>query len=74
MLPNIIKHNQTAYVTDRYIGGSIRLISDILEYNEENNIGGILFSADFETTFDLVEHSFILAALESFGFGPQFTH
>ena len=48
VLPNIIKHDQTAHVTGRYIGESIRLISDILEHTEENNIDGILFSADFE--------------------------
>ena len=38
VLPNIIKHDQTAYVTGRYIGESIRLISDILEYTEENTL------------------------------------
>ena len=32
------------------------------------------FGADFEIAFDSVEHSFILATLESFGFGPQFFH
>ena len=74
VLPNIIKHDQTAYVTGRYIGESIHLISDMLEYTEENNIDGILFSADFEKAFDSVEHSFILATLQSFGFGPQFIH
>ena len=67
-------HDQTACVTGRYIGESIRLISDILEYTEENNNDGILFSADFEKAFDSVEHSFILASLESFGFSPQFIH
>ena len=46
----------------------------MLEYTEENDTDGILFSADFEKTFDSVEHSFILATLESFGFGPQFFH
>ena len=74
VLPNIIKHDQTAYVTGRYIGESIRLISDILEYTDENNIDGILFSADFEKAFDSLKHSFILATLQSFGFGPQFIH
>ena len=74
VLPNIIKHDQTAYVTGSYIGESIRLMSDILEYTEENNIDGILFSADFEKSFDSVVHSFILATLQSFGFGPQFIH
>ena len=33
---------------------------------------GILFSADFEKAFDSIEHTFIFATLESFGFGPQF--
>ena len=61
-------------LTGRYIGESIRLISNILEYTEENNTDRILFSADFEKAFDSVEHSFILATLESFGFGPQFIH
>ena len=31
-LTSIISHDQTAYVKGRYIGESIRLISDILEY------------------------------------------
>ena len=74
VLPNIIKHDQTAYVTGRYIRESICLISDILEYTEGNNIDRILFSADFEKAFDPVEYSFILATLESFGFGPHFIH
>ena len=74
VLPNIIKHDQTAYVAGRYIGEFIRLMTDILEYTEENNIDEMLFSADFEKAFDSVEHSFILATLESFVFGPQFIH
>ena len=54
----------------RYIGESIRLINDILEYTE-NNAPGMLFSADFEKAFDSVEHKFIFAVLKSFGFGSQ---
>ena len=56
----------------RYIGESIRLIMDLLQYTEENSICGILFSADFEKAFDSMEHSFIFATLKSFGFGAQF--
>ena len=72
VLASIIKSDQTAYVEGRYIGESIRLISDILEYTEDHGIDGVLFSADFEKAFDSIEHPFILATLESFGFGPQF--
>ena len=50
----------------RYIGESIHLISDILEYVDENELSGILFSADFEKAFDSIEHPFISATLQSF--------
>ena len=71
VLSNIVKYDQTAYVKGRYTGGSICLISDILEFTE-NNVPGVLFSADFEKAFDSVEHNFIFAVLKSFGFGSQF--
>ena len=60
------------YVKDRYIGESVRLINDMLEYADKNNIEAILFSADFEKTFDSVDHTFILAVLKSYGLGPDF--
>ena len=72
ILSSIVKCDQTAYVKGRHIGISIRLISDILEYNEENDISGILFSVDFEKAFDSIQHAFLFAVLKSFGFGPQF--
>ena len=72
VISSIIKSDQTAYVAGRYIGESIRLISDISEYVNENELSGILFSADFEKAFDSIEHPFIFAALQSFGFGPEF--
>ena len=48
ILTSIVCCNQTAYVKGRYIGESICLITNLLQYTEENSIGGILFSADFE--------------------------
>ena len=71
VLTSIVHCDQTACVKDRYIGESIRLITDLLAYTEENSIGGILLSADFEKAFDSIEHSFIFATLKSFGFGAQ---
>ena len=57
---------------DRYIGESIRIIDDILDYTENNGLPGILFSADFEKAFDSIDHTFILAVLKKFGFGNDF--
>ena len=53
---------------------SIRLINDILEYKDENDIEALLFSANFEKAFDSVEHSFIISTLRAFGFGSDFIH
>ena len=71
-LTSLIKADQTAYVKDRYIGESVRLINGMLEYADKNSIEAILFSADFEKAFDSIDHTFILAVLKSYGFGPDF--
>ena len=63
VLPNIINYDQTAYVKNRYIGKSIRVIDDI---------DGILFAADMEKAFDSLEHNFIFSTLTKFGFGQEF--
>ena len=72
VIRKLVHWDQTAYVGNRNIGESVRLISDILEYMDENDIEAILFSADFEKAFDSVEHSFIISTLKAFGFGPDF--
>ena len=67
MLKNVICHDQTAYIKGRYIRESIRLMQDIIEYvdlEEEE--------ADTEKAFDSVNHNFIFATSEKFGFGPEF--
>ena len=68
----MIHSDQTAYLKDRYIGESVRLISDILEYTDNNDIEAILFSADVEKAFDSIDHCFLLSVLKSFGFGLDF--
>ena len=71
-IAKLVHCDQTAYVNNRYIGESYRLISDILEYTNENDIEAILFSADFEKAFDSIKHPFLFAVLKSFGFGADF--
>ena len=52
VIHKVIHYDQTAYVKDRYIGESVRLIDDLLAYAESENLDGILFAADIEKAFD----------------------
>ena len=55
----------------RYIAECIRLIFDLIERAEEENIPEILLLIDFEKAFDMVEWSFLLKTLDLFGFGRE---
>ena len=68
VLPNIIHHNQTGYVKDRFIGETIRSIFDIMDYTVEKNIPGLLIFIHF----DSVEWGFLFKCLEAFNFGSDF--
>ena len=47
-------------------------MNDSLKCVDNNNIEAILFSADFEKAFDSADHTFLIATLTEFGFGPDF--
>ena len=68
----MVTSDQTAYIPGRFIGESIRLISDILYYTEAVKLEGYILAADMKKAFDSVDHNFIIAALEAYGFGPNF--
>ena len=72
ILPTLISLQQTAYVKNRFIGESGRLISDIIEINGFFNITGFLVTMDVEKAFDSLDHSFLISVLKKFGFGKSF--
>ena len=55
VLPIIINKSQTGYVKGRYIGESIRTISDIMSFTKTHNIPGLAVFPDFEKAFDSLE-------------------
>ena len=71
VLPTIIGSNQTGYVKGRYIGESIRIITDMMSFTKKKNIPGIAVFLDFEKAFNSIEWSYLQKCLEVFNFGPQ---
>ena len=72
VLPKIIKNDQTAYVANRFLGESVRLISDVLNIAKTLNIDGYLMTVDIQKAFDSVDHNFMYACLKRFGFDESF--
>ena len=69
---SLISTKQTACIKKRFIGEGGRLISDIVDTYDRNNIGGYLVTTDIEKAFDSLDHKFILTVLKKTAFGKNF--
>ena len=72
VISSIANENQVAYVNNRFISESGRLISDVLEITNSLDIEGLLMTVDIEEAFDSINHSFLMCVLKKFGFGNAF--
>ena len=72
VLSSLISTQQTAYIKNRFTGEGGRLITDIVNICDRNNIGGFLVTIDIEKAFDALDHKFIFAVLKKSGFGKNF--
>ena len=72
VISSIVNENQVAYVNNRFISESGRLISDVLEITNSLDIEGLLMTVDIEEAFDSINHSFLMCVLKKFGFGNDF--
>lgn len=55
----------------RYIGEYTRLILDIIQRREEDQIPDLLLLVDFEKAFDSLEWDFMFKCLNFLGFGES---
>ena len=72
VLPNLISSQQTAYVAQRCINESGRLISDLLSVAKKMKVKGYLVTIDIEKAFDSLSHTFLISVLEKCGFEKTF--
>ena len=68
VISTIVNKNQVAYVNNRFISESGRLISDVLEITDFLDIEGLLMTVDIEKILDSINHSFLMCVLKKFGF------
>ena len=71
-LHNIVNPDQSGFLKGRNIGNNIRLILDIIDYTNLNDIPGAILLLDIEKAFDSVSHDFLFQVLKHFNFGDQF--
>ena len=67
VLATLINNDQTGFIAGRYIGENIRLLFDIMEYAEENDIPDLFLLIDFEKAFDSISWNI----LKFFNFGES---
>ena len=72
VLPQLIHTDQIGFMkVDRFFGQNMRLLCDLLEQTELENIPGILLQLDFRKAFDTIEWPLIQQVLTIFNFGAS---
>ena len=71
VLSNLISPQQTAYIENKFIGESGRLIAYMVEITDILN-QGFLVTMEIKKTFDSLDHTLVISVLKKFGFGNNF--
>jgi len=71
-LNNLIDSDQSGFLKGRNIGNNIRLLIDIIQFSESNDVPGAIVLLDIEKAFDCVNHNFLFEVLKRFNFGNKF--
>ena len=64
--------HQVGYIKNRYIGENIRILYDILQYADIEQMEAYITHIDFEKAFDSVEWPFLFDTLKTLNFGENF--
>lgn len=71
-LNEIIDEEQSGFMPGRNITNNIRLILDMIDYNEYILDDSLILFIDFYKAFDTISHQFITRVIQFFGFGEGF--
>jgi hypothetical protein len=72
VIGSIVGSDQTCGIPNRFSSEHVRLLQDVIDYSNHNNLGGALVSLDQEKALDRVDWPFMLRVLQKMNFGPSF--
>jgi hypothetical protein len=72
VISDVIQPEKVAYIKGRFIGSNVRLVHDVFDFYNDNNLSGIIMFADFQKAFDSLEWDFLFKTLDRFNFGESF--
>ena len=64
VLSSVISNDQTGFLPNRHFGENVRLILDIIEYTDVNDVPGTHFFIAFEKAYDKLEWEYVQKCLE----------
>ena len=71
VLGKLIDARQIAYVNERFIGESGRLIADVSKVCGMQKLSGYLLTVDFEKAFGSLNNNFLIVVLKKYGFSDD---
>ena len=67
-LEHIIDKDQRGFQKNRRISSNIRMIFELIQHSEKENLDNIILQLDFEKCFDKIEFDILFKSLHYFGF------
>ena len=69
LLTKLIKDDQNGFIKGRNVGDNIRLMFNVIDYANNEDLSGAMLLVDLYKAFDSLRWPFIFAMLRRYGFG-----
>ena len=70
VMHHLVSADQTCSVPGRDIGENVLAMSNIIEYVNDQHLGGLALKIDQAKAFDRINHGYLFRVIEEMGFGP----